>query len=117
MINEKIKIEGEGVSVDDSVFEVRETELSEDEMQTNHENACRELFIRDWVTSSALTPEQKVFVANYVNSKPGAWREYNGKDFKVIKVEVEQGMFKIVFGVFFDDYEAQRIDVEVPLAG
>lgn len=93
-----------------------EHELSEDEQQTARENASREKFIQDWVMSSALTPEQKGIVADYVNTKPGAWREYNGSDFKVVEARVEGGAWKVSFGVFFDDYEAQRIEVDIPLS-
>lgn len=67
--------------------------------------------------SSSLTPEQKVFVADYIKSKPGAWREYNGVDFKVVESNAEGSVWKVSFGVFFDDYEAQRIDVEIPTSG
>lgn len=92
-----------------------EKELSEDEKQTNFENACRERFVQDWIITSTLTPEQKVSVTEYINSKPGAWREYNGQDFKVVEAKVEGNVWKVSFGVYFDDYEAQRIDVEIPL--
>jgi hypothetical protein len=92
-------------------------ELSEDEQQTAQENRCRERFIQDWVmTSMELTPEQKVFAANVITSKPGAWREYNGKDFKVVDAYVEANVWKVSFGLYFDDYEAQRVDVDIPLS-
>lgn len=93
-----------------------EREMSEDEQQTARENASREKFLQDWVMSSALTPEQKIIVAEHVNTKPGAWREYNGSDFKVVEAEVKGGAWKVSFGVFFNDYEAQRIDVDIPLS-
>ncbi len=92
-------------------------ERSEDEQQTARENACRERFIQDWVMTSELTPEQKVFVANYVNTEPGAWREYNGTDFKVVEARIEGGIWKVSFGVYFDDDEAHRIDVDVLVSG
>jgi hypothetical protein len=94
-----------------------EKERSEDERQTTIENACREKFISEWVMSSALTPEQKVSVVEYINAKPGAWREYNGTDFKVIEANIEEGIWKVSFGLYFDDFEAQRIDVEIPVSG
>ncbi len=91
-------------------------ELSEEEQQASQEQACRERFIQDWVLSSPLTSEQKVFVANYINTKSGAWREYNGTDFKVVESRMEGNVWKVSFGMFFDDYEAQRVDVEIPLS-
>ncbi|MFH1078562.1 MAG: hypothetical protein V1745_04785 [Patescibacteria group bacterium] len=99
-----------------SADERKEQELSEDEQQSNHENVCRERFIKDWVTASELTPEQKTSVSKYVMETHGAWREYNGSDFKVVEARVEGNVWRMSFGVFFDDYEAQRIDVEIPLS-
>ena len=96
--------------------EKKERELSEDEQQTAQETACRERFIQDWVLSSLLTPEQKVFVAGYIHKKSGAWREYNGTDFKVVESSIEGNVWKVSFGVYVDDYEAQRVDVDIPLS-
>ncbi len=91
-------------------------ETREDELQTTQENTCREKFIQEWVMASQLTPEQKIFVVEYIQNHAGAWREYNGTDFKVVETKVEGNVWKVAFGVFFDNYEAQRIDVEIPLS-
>lgn len=91
-------------------------ENQESELQTSQENVCREKFVQEWVMASELTPAQKIFVVEYVQSHGGAWREYNGTDFKVVEAKVEGGFWKISFGVFLDGYEAQRIDVQIPLS-
>lgn len=93
-----------------------ENELSEDEQQAHHENACRECFIRDWIQPSPLSPEQKLFVAEFIYTNPGPWRHYNGEDFRVVKQEVEGGFWNVSFGVYFEEYEAERIDVAIPLS-
>jgi hypothetical protein len=94
----------------------KEQELSEDEQQSAFENRCREKFIQERVMSSELTSEQKVVALKHIQSKMGAWCQYNGTDFKVVEEKVEDGKWKVSFGVFFDDYEAQRIDTEIPLS-
>jgi hypothetical protein len=117
MSNEKPKdpSKQEPSAVDVPVDQKRE--LSEDEQQTAKENAAREQFIKEWVMTSELSAEQKVFVVDYVNKMPGAWREYNGDDFKVVSAVIEGGVWKVSFGLFFDDYEAQRVDEVIPLSG
>jgi hypothetical protein len=94
-----------------------EHEPSDEEQQIAHENLCRERFIQDWVLNSALTPKQKVFVSSYLERTPGPWREYNGTDFKVIEQNVVGNAWNVSFGVYIDDYEAQRIDSNIPLSG
>lgn len=116
MNNENLKDKSAEGKAEEVVAEQKGRELSEDERQTNRENTCRERFMQDWVISSSLTPEQKISVAEYINAKPGAWREYNGQDFKVVHAKIDGNIWKVSFGVYFDDYEAQRIDVEIPLA-
>lgn len=94
----------------------QQAELSEDEQQTRHETAAREKFIQEIVIPSFfLTAEQQVRVAKYINETHGPWREYNGEDFRVIRSEVDGNVCRFTFGVYFDNYEAQRIDAEVPL--
>jgi|GEM_PF-2776642 len=106
----------EGEAAPEATVVIPEHEMPEDEQQTARENASREKFIQDWVMSSALTSEQKVFVVEHVNTQPGAWREYNGTDFKVVEAKVEGSVWKVSFGIFIDDYETQRVDVEIPLS-
>ncbi len=60
--------------------------------------------------------EQKVFVAGYINKTPGAWREYNGTDFKVVEARIDGNHWKVSFGLYFENYEAQRVDVVIPLS-
>jgi len=92
------------------------SEVNENEQQNAQEKACIELFIKEIVVEhKEMTPEQKIFVSEYVSVKPGAWRWFNGDDFRVAEQSIEDNVWKVVFGVFLDDYEAQRIDVEIPL--
>lgn len=110
--NEELQEQEKGVTTEPQ----KEHELSEDEQQSAFENRCRERFIQERVMSSELTPEQKVVALKHIQSKMGAWCQYNGTDFKVVEEKVEDGKWKVSFGVFFDDYEAQRIDTEIPLS-
>lgn len=96
--------------------ELPKKELSEDEQQTHHENTCREHFIRDWIQPSRLTSEQKQLVTEFIYTNPGPWRHYNGVDFKVVKQGVEGGFWNVSFGVYFEEYEAERIDAAIPLS-
>ena len=106
----------EGEEGQETVADQSEAELSEDAQQTRQENEGRKLFIQDWVMPSDLTSDQKVFVAKYINTQPGAWRQYNGTDFKVVEARLAGNVWKVSFGLYFENYEAQRVDVEIPLS-
>ncbi len=93
-----------------------EAELSEDELQDRAEQAHREQFIEDWVNKAELSDEQKGFVQDYIRTRPGSWREYNGGDFRVISSRIEGGAWKVEFAMYFDDYEAQRVEEVIPLS-
>jgi hypothetical protein len=92
-------------------------ELSDDEQQNLREEKWRSFFIlREVMDSPLFTFGQKVFLGKYISTTPGPWRHYNDVDFKVVESKVVNGVWHVSFGVYFDDYEAQRIDVEIPLS-
>ncbi len=94
-----------------------EKEMTEDEIQDMQEDVSRELFIREWVLSSSdLTPEQKTAASEHIQMQAGVWRQYNGDDVRVVATKLVDGVWHISFGVYVEDYEAQRIDAEIPLS-
>ena len=90
-------------------------EKSEDELQTEAESACREKFIQDHIFGSSLNSEQKLVARKFVEEQPGEWRHYNGDDFRVIESRVESNCLIVVFGMFFDAYQAQETEERIPL--
>lgn len=93
-----------------------EAELSDDALQNQAEQAHCEKFIEDWVSKAELSDEQRSAVEDYIRTKPGAWREYNGSDFRVVSSRIEDGVLKVKFGMFFDDFEAHSVEEVIPLS-
>lgn len=85
--------------------------MSEHGEQTLEENQCRELLIKDVVSGWDLTPEERVFVNQYLMEEAGAWRHYNGTDVTVEHGYIEDGILTIIFAMPGDQVVEAKISL------
>lgn len=116
MTGEKPKAVQEGMPPQTGENRTMEHEISDEERQNLQEQKSREAFIQEiFSVFPRLGPEQKVHVARYVSENTGPWMEYNGKDIKIVESSIKGDAIRVSVGFFFDEYEAQRVDREIPL--
>lgn len=93
-------------------------EKTDKERQAEAEQRCREWFIEDFVASSNLEPEERVFVTRYIQTHHGAWIQYDGKDVRVEDddVWIKDNSLMVIFTVFDEERKIREIEVEIPLS-
>lgn len=101
--------------------EVAEKELTEEEElaeQSSREIKCTENFIQNEILKSDLTAEQKVYVADYIqkNLHKGDWRHYDGNDFALAGMKIEDGVLVLSFKIWiYDDmFEDSYTNIPMP---
>lgn len=104
------------------IAETAEKELSAEEenaMQAAREMKSAENFIQNEILKSDLTPEQKTYVADYIqkNLHKGDWRHYDGKDFALAGMKIEGGVLILSFKIWIYDgmFEDSYTNVPMPV--
>jgi hypothetical protein len=105
------------------VAENAEKELTEEEElaeQGAREMKCAESFIQNEILKGDLTPEQKTYVADYIqkNLHKGDWRHYDGKDFALVGMKIENGVLILSFKIWiYDDmFEDTYTNIPMPVS-
>ncbi len=95
---------------------ITEEERLENEQQTARETLCRELFIRDEVSKLTISPEQEAFLVEYLQTRAGTWREYDGVDVTVMESRVEGDVLRVAFCVYVEEIGSYGVDERIPLS-
>lgn len=93
-------------------------EKSDKERRAETERQCLEWFIEDFVVSSNLEPEERVFVTRYIQTHHGAWIQYDGRDVRVEDddVWIKDNTLMVIFTVFDEGKKIHDIEVKIPLS-
>lgn len=98
--------------------EAVEKELTEEEEQAEREMKCTESFIQNEVLRGDLTSEQKALAVDYIqkNLHKGDWRHYDGKDFALAGMKIEDGVLILSFKIWiYDDmFEDSYTNIPMP---